>query len=45
MEVKHAAEATKLKEPQPLMTGAGSDGVRHDVVTNLHILILKLIWK
>ncbi len=45
MKAKHITEATKLKESQALMTLADCDGVRHDVVTNLHILILKLIWK
>lgn len=35
----------KLKKMGALMTIAGFDCVRHDVDTNLHILILKLIWK
>lgn len=45
MKMKHITGVTKLKESQALMTITGCDGVKHDVVTNLHILILKLIWK
>lgn len=45
MKAEHITDATKLKGSCALMTNAGCDGVRHDVVTNLHILILKLIWK
>lgn len=43
MKVKHITAAMKPKESRALMTVARCDGVRHDVVTNLHILILKLI--
>lgn len=43
MKVKHITEATKLKAAST--NDHSCDGVRHDMVTNLHILILKLIWK